>query len=259
MNFGNRFIHKIIVGRCIYCGTTDEPLHREHIVPYCLGGSWVLYKASCPKCEEVTREFERCVTSEQALVIRTVKNLPTRRKEKRPKTLPLKVTKAGQEETIECPIDMYPISLALEIYAPPAYIDKRPYKRGIDVRGIGTLSPPAKLIQRLRDIFQFDSYSNTISLQGLTQARLLAKIALGFAVAVYGPRVIEQAYIRRAILGQSEDIGKWVGCISQSPPATNFLHEVSLSVETDNNIHASVRLFARYGTSEYLVIVGPAP
>ena len=259
MNFGNQFPHKIIVGRCIYCGTTDEPLHKEHIVPYCLGGSWILHKASCPKCEEVTREFERCVTTEQALVIRTIENLPTRRKERRPKTLPLKITKTGQEETIECPIDMYPISLTLEIYAPPAYRDKKPYKKGIDVRGMGTLSPSAKVIQRLRDKFQIDGCSNTIILQGLTQARLLAKIALGFAVAVYGPRVIEHAYVRRAILGQSEDIGKWVGCINRPPPAANVLHEVRLSVERDNNIHASVRLFARYGTTEYLVIVGPAP
>jgi hypothetical protein len=219
----------------------------------------VLHKASCSKCEKVTREFERCVTSEQALVIRTVKNLPTRRKERMPKTLPLKVTKAGQEETIECPIDMYPISLTLEVYAPPAYIDKRPYKKGIDVRGVGTLNPPAKVIQQLRDISQIDGCSNTIILQGLTQARLLAKIALGFAVAVYGPRVIEHAYIRRTILGQSEDIGKWVGCISRPSPAANVLHEVRLGVERDNNIYASIRLFARYGTPQYLVIVGPAP
>lgn len=259
MNFGNRFPHKIIVGRCIYCGTTNEPLHKEHIVPYCLGGSWILYKASCPKCEKVTREFERCVTTEQALVIRTVENLPTRRRNRRPTTLPLKVTKAGQKETIDCPIDMYPVALTLEVYAPPAYIDKRPYKKGIDVRSIGTLGPPVKLIQRLRDMFQIDGCSNTISLQGLTQARLLAKISLGFAVAVYGQGVIEHAYIRRAILGQSEDIGKWVGCISRPSPAANVLHEVRLSIERDNNIHASVRLFARYGTPEYLVVVGPAP
>lgn len=124
---------------------------------------------------------------------------------------------------------------------------------------MGTLSLSAKVVQRLRDMFQIDSCSNTIILQGLTQARLLAKIALGFAVAVYGPGVIEHAYIRRAILGQSEDIGKWVGCISRPSPAANVLHEVRLSVERDNDIHASVRLFARHGTPEYLVIVGPAP
>lgn len=236
---------------------TGEPLHAEHIVPFCLGGSWILYKASCPKCEEVTREFERCVTSEQALVIRTVENLPTRRKERRPKTLPLNVTKAGQEETIDCPIDMYPIALMLEVYDPLAYVDKRPYKTGIGVR-VGTVGPAVERLQRLHDVFKIDSCSSTISLQGLTQARLLAKIALGFTVAAYGTRVIKNAYIRRAILGQSGDIGKWVGCTRQPPPATNALHEVRLGIR-DNNIHAFIRLFARHGTPEYLVIVGPAP
>ena len=259
MNFGNRFRRKIIVGRCIYCGTTDEPLHAEHIVPFCLGGSWILYKASCPDCEKVTREFECCVTSEQTLGIRTVENLPTRRKASRPKNLPLKVRKAGQEETIDCPIDMYPVSLALELYGPPACIDKRSCKRGIGVQGIGTVNPPEKLMKRLRDVFQVDGCSFTISLQGLTQARLLAKIALGFAVAGYGPRVIEHAYIRKAILGKSEDIGKWVGCIGPPPAAANVSHEVKLGIGRDNNIHAFIRLFARYGTPEYLVVVGPAP
>jgi hypothetical protein len=228
-------------------------------VPYCLGGSWILHKASCPKCEEVTREFERCVTTEQALVIRTVENLPTRRRDRRPKTLPLKVTKAGQERTIDCPIDMYPIELTLEVYSPPAYIDKRPYEKGIGVLSVVTLNPPVKLIQRLRSMFQIDSCSYTVNLQGLTQARLLAKIALGFAVAAYGPKVIEHAYIRQAILGQSEDIGKWVGCIGRPPQAPNVLHEVKLGIDRDNNIHASIRLFARHGTPEYRVIVGPAP
>lgn len=259
MNFGNRFPHKVIVGRCIYCGRTDEPLCREHIVPRCLRGSWILYKASCPQCEEVTREFEGCVAAEQALVIRTLAKLPTSPKGGRPKTLPLKVTRAGQEETIDCPVEMYPITLALEIYAPPACIDKRPYVKGIDVLGIGTANRPAKIIGQLRDRFKIDSCTSTVTLQGLTQARLLAKIALGFAVAAYGARIIEHAYIRRAILGESEDIGKWVGCISRSAPVANVLHEVRLTIQRDNNIHASVRLFARYGTPEYLIVVGPAP
>jgi hypothetical protein len=259
VNIGSQFRHKIVVGRCIYCGTTDEPLRREHIVPYCLGGSWVLHKASCPGCEKVTREFEGCVAAEQALVIRTVANLPTRRKAGRPNTLPLNVTRAGQEETIDCPVAMYPISLILETYPPPAYIDKRPYEKGLHVRGTGTVSPSQKVIQQLHDVFQIEGCSNTITFQGFTQARLLAKIALGFAVAVYGPRVIEHAYIRRSILGQSEDIGRWVGCINQQSPKSNVLHEVRLGIQRDNNIYASIRLFARYGTPEYLVIVGPAP
>jgi len=199
MNYGNRFLRKKIVGRCIYCGTTDEPLHKEHIVPFCLGGSWILHKASCTKCELITRGFEGCVSSEQALVIRTVENLPTRRKEGRPAALPLKVTNAGQEEIIACPINIYPIALTLEIYTPPAYIDKRPYKKGINVRSIGTLGPSEERLKRLRDMFQIDACSFTISLRGLNQARLLAKIALGFAVAAYGSEVIEKAYISGSV------------------------------------------------------------
>jgi hypothetical protein len=259
VNFGNRFPRKIIVGQCIYCGRTDEPLHREHIVPRCLGGSWILYKASCPKCEGVTREFEGCIAADQALVIRTLAKLPTRPKNGWPKSLPLKVTRAGQEEIIDCPVEMYPIRLTLETYPPPACIDKRPYVKGIDILGVGFANPSAKVIGKLRDRFQIDDYNFSVTLQGLTQARLLAKIALGFAVAAYGAKIIKHSYIRRAVLGQSEDIGKWVGCFSRPAPEANVLHQVRLSIERDNNIHAYVRLFARYGTPEYLIVVGPAP
>ena len=258
MNFGNRFPRKIIVGRCIYCGRTDGPLHKEHIVPRCLGGSWILYKASCPKCEEVTREFERCVAADQALVIRTLAKLPTRAKSGRPKSLPLKVTRAGQEETIDCPVEMYPIRLTLEIYPPPACIDKRPYEKGMDILGVGFANPSAKVIGELRDRFQIDGYDFSVTLQGLIQARLLAKIALGFAVAAYGSEIIEHAYIRRAVLGESKDIGRWVGCCSRPAPEANILHQVRLSIERDN-IHAYVRLFAQYRTPEYLIVVDPAP
>ena len=259
VNFGSRFPRKITVGRCIYCGRADEPLHKEHIVPRCLGGSWILHKASCPEHEQVTRQFEGCVAADQALVIRTVAGLPTGSKGRRPKSLPLKVTRAGQEETIDCPVEMYPIRLALETYPPPACVDKRPYTKGIEVLGVGVVNPPAKVIQELRDRFQIDGYNFSVTLRGLTQARLLAKIALGFAVAAYGAKVIEHAYIRGAVLDQSKDIGKWVGCFSRPAPEANALHQVRLSIERDNNIHAYVRLFARYGTPEYVIVVGPAP
>jgi len=259
MNFGNRFQRKIIVGQCIYCGRADGPLHKEHIVPSCLGGNWILYKASCPRCEGVTRQFEGFVAADQALVIRTLAKLPTRAKSGRPKSLPLKVTRAGHEETIDCPVEMYPIRLTLETYPPPACIDKRPYEKGIEKMGVGFVTPSAKTIRDLRDRFQIDGYDFSVTLQGLPQARLLAKIALGFATAAYGAKIIEHAYIRRAILGESDDIGRWVGCFNRPAAKTNSFHQVGLSIERDDNIHAYVRLFARYRTPEYLIVVGPAP
>lgn len=148
---GERFKRKLVIDRCIYCGKTEVPLTKEHIVPYCLGGQWVLHKASCSEHAEVTRRFEGHVSSEHALVFRTIKNLPTRRKSRRPSTLPLEVQRGGKKDTIDCPLELYPLYLALEVFAPPAIIDGRKYIKGIDVTGIAYLTPQLEKLQRLRD------------------------------------------------------------------------------------------------------------
>ena len=51
------------VGRCIYCGATDE-LTDEHIIPFSLGGVLILDKASCngtKGCNKKTHKFEGVV------------------------------------------------------------------------------------------------------------------------------------------------------------------------------------------------------
>lgn len=47
------------IGKCIYCGRTDGPLSREHIIPKGLNGEWTLIEASCEYCREITSRFER--------------------------------------------------------------------------------------------------------------------------------------------------------------------------------------------------------
>ncbi len=48
------------VGKCIYCGKTPAQfvLTKEHIVPHSLGGDAYLKRASCAKCQEITRDLE---------------------------------------------------------------------------------------------------------------------------------------------------------------------------------------------------------
>jgi len=51
------------VGRCIYCGST-EGLSNEHIVPANLGGTIILYKASCETCRKLIHRVEtECLTA----------------------------------------------------------------------------------------------------------------------------------------------------------------------------------------------------
>ena len=52
-------------GRCIYCGDTEGPLSKEHIIPYALNGNWVLPKASCKTCAKFTQKIEEVCTHER--------------------------------------------------------------------------------------------------------------------------------------------------------------------------------------------------
>lgn len=53
------------VGRCIYCGTTEGKLSKEHIIPKSLNGGWVLPESSCVECQKKTSDIEAVCTREQ--------------------------------------------------------------------------------------------------------------------------------------------------------------------------------------------------
>src|ERR1700685_364397 len=96
------------VGSCIYCGS-HERLSDEHIIPYGMGGRWILPESSCTGCAAITGAFEGDVLRTIVGPLRMLYNMPTRRKKERPRNLPLKVK--------------YPSSSDWEI----AYVDRSVY------------------------------------------------------------------------------------------------------------------------------------
>jgi len=246
------------VGRCIYCGATDVQLGKEHTLPRCLGGggTLVLQKASCHPCGAITSRFERHVSRELLSAVRAREKLPTKHKDKRPTQLSLSVQKGKAQEIINVPIEVYPALVPLLLFSPPAHIDNRPYEKGIDVVGWTLSGPP---IQEVRDKLNINGFTVTVTFNGVDLARFIAKIAYGFAIRSFGPSIIDDAYVRPAILNQIDNVGRWVGCVGQQPPPkTSNLHEIKLSVR-NGDIYVYVRLFAKYKTPEYLVITGRAP
>jgi hypothetical protein len=75
------------VGRCIYCGSTDQ-LSDEHIVPAGLGGDQILYKASCESCRLKIKVIEDSCLGEMK-AIRYRRGIGLRRVKMRPDTLTL--------------------------------------------------------------------------------------------------------------------------------------------------------------------------
>ena len=67
---------------------------------------------------------------------------------------------------------------------------------------------------------------------------------------------IEEAYVLPAILGRSNDIGRWLGCDGQAHIINpQYLHGVRMAV-VNGEIISRVRLFAQFGAPEYMVVVG---
>lgn len=146
--------------------------------------------------------------------------------------------------------------MILPISEPPAYLDRRPYVKGTVIKGVIAVQvggPPAtELAKELRT----KSLSVSVTWHGNCFKRLIAKIAYGFAVSNIGIGNIEEAYVIPAILGEKDDVGRWVGCANDVVlPVGKFLHHIDLAV-TNYEIIVRVKLFSLFQVPEYLVVVG---
>jgi hypothetical protein len=87
-------------------------------------------------------------------------------------------------------------------------------------------------------------------------ARAIGKIAYGFAVLQLGLERIMDRYVVPAVLGEANDIGRWVGNDAVAPlGASTGLHALTIRVDA-KEAHVFVRLFANFGAPEYHVVVG---
>jgi len=240
----------------MYCGDIGPPLQAEHIVPFGLGGPWVLVEASCHKCAGITSAFERDVLRSTLMASRAALNLPTRRKHQRPTKFPLGVTRDGHEEVIEVPINKHLAAIVLPIFGPPAYLDGRPYDKGIEVNDALLVQVGGPTLDELSQMHGTKTMTIEIAWHGNSFERMLAKIALGFAVARFGCNNLADKYVVPAILGERDDVGRWVGCTKNRLfENRRFLHNIDITA-VDGEVVARINLFAMFNAPEYLVVVG---
>jgi hypothetical protein len=110
-----------VVGRCIYCGTTEH-LTDEHTVPYSLNGALMLRKASCKNCADSTSRFERSVSRDALEVARSVMQYNTRRPASRRETYPVEVVINGGVQTVEMPVEVCAALVPLVDLGYPSYL-----------------------------------------------------------------------------------------------------------------------------------------
>lgn len=95
--------------------------------------------------------------------------------------------------------------------------------------------------------------SNTI----VDFARLIAKMAYGYAVERYGLAAFEDVYVIPAILGESDDIGRWVGCPdSREFPVRQCSVSVGFKIIPGDDLVVRLKMFPQFDGAEYVVVVG---
>ena len=244
------------IGKCIYCGETEKPLQTEHIIPYGLNGPWELLEASCDKCAAITSAFESTVLKKSLIVPRVALDFPTRRKDQRPKKFNFAITRNGRQEVLKVPMHEHFAVIILPISEFPAYLDGHPYEKGVNLIGAIEIQVGGPSIKELIKRYGTKKLSITVTWHGNCFERMLAKIAYGFSVAYLGMENIEEVYILPAILGQKDDVGRWVGTAKDIHlEIGKFLHHVELAI-INEEIIARIKLFALYNVPEYLVVVG---
>lgn len=118
-------------GKCIYCDGLDA-LTTEHIVPFGLGGNLELPQASCVRCAAETSKIERAILRGDLRPVRVFRALQSRRKHHdAPSVYPLVVVRGSVEETVDLPLENYPILVAFPDFAPARVAVGDPSKPGM--------------------------------------------------------------------------------------------------------------------------------
>lgn len=251
------------VGHCIYCGRSDLPLSCEHIVPYGLGGSLELPKASCHSCARITSSIERFCLRETFLQLRTRHQLPTRRPKERPHSFPVQIQHLDSpalEKLIRG--DQLPSrSWFLPVFDDPGFL--KGSAPGEELSGRDQLHI-AMSNADVETLGQLGHGTDTVSMSfGSVKldvfARLLAKIAHVLAYALLGADGFKP-YCRDLILKGTPDYRFLVGGSLKLPQPTPDLYQMCLvrcaSPDGRTALGVMIRLFAFLGTPQYGVIVG---
>ncbi len=176
-----------------------------------------------------------------------------------PQSQTLDIVRNGRQERIRVPLAEYPVLLHFPEFPPPRFLAGEYDATGINLKGLFTVGfgpTPEEVARRLgaerivltsgRDFFA-------------AFARMIAKIAYGFAVAEGKSSLLDgPAFVLSAILGETEDIGKWVG--TQQGPIRKFpslLHRLTIREDRDRLLlFGDVHLFADSETPTYEVVLG---
>jgi hypothetical protein len=243
------------VGCCIYCGETRGQLTEEHVSPYALNGCVTLLDASCPQCSKATTKVEEYVLRRMWGAARAEMGYRTRHKRGAHDLYPLTVIQGGVKTTREVPLKDALKIIELPIFKAPAILDGRAFLDGIECIS--------------RDQFVLvEQKENLATRIGVDEVcppdcdpeifgRFVAKCSYGYAIERYGINAFESIYVRSAILGNTKDIGRWVGSPdTRELPVRKTPMSGGFRILPDNDVLVRIKLFPRFDGAEYITVVG---
>jgi hypothetical protein len=250
------------VGACIYCGGREK-LSEEHVIPFALGGNFVLPYATCGRCAKITSAFERKVLRGFMLDARTVAPFPTRRHKERPKSRALEAKRGITFERIELPVSDFPAFLHLPLLAPASFLAGLPPKTGVEIRGVETIHFGKHPKTATADLGTESIRQTLHDWDVSAYARMLAKIGYGFVVAERGLLPLDEVTVLPLILGKADDASTWLGSADfrlsvEDKSPTHAVGVVARSAQgshAEDVLVAQVKLFASSGATGYEVVV----
>lgn len=251
------------IGHCIYCGSTDEPLTREHVLPRGIGGNnspgsfgqaMVLQKATCDDCKDIIHKFETAYMEKSLGLGRA--RLGMNRKDRRPTTTRVKTIMKDSSvsildvnfDAIDCPLLIPHFREAKILLEKFGIKSEETYDLWVGNTFTGN---------RLGFHPETDKYEYAMDLHIEDFSRFLAKIAHGTLTTFLGPDGF-RPLLCDAIRSKGTDFNWFVGGDApkeEKRDSKSPLHYIEYKQDYGFWI-VIIQLFARFGGPVNYVVAG---
>jgi hypothetical protein len=246
------------IGRCIYCGSTDPPLTKEHIIPQGLKGREFLHQASCENCRRKTQAFEQDVLREMMRPLRIQYGLRGIKRKNSPDSIQVTAIAPEGDYKLDLPPNEIPIAAVFPIFPEARFFTRVPRDENIHVKAV--LKVPLHILKGEGKWPGLGSHGFQQNVPIGSFVRMLAKIAHCRAVAVYGLDAFEP-FLCEIIRDSHSNWGEFIGCLSNETALTDkdekYSDKIGIAqVNGEPIIVTNIRLFKPFGAPDYHVVTG---
>lgn len=250
--------------KCVYCGVSDGPLSKEHIIPYSLGGNLVLRKASCSTHAALTSAFEADFSRVAYGYYRAENNVRSRKPHKLAQLLKATValegeTFDGSKVIVNVPVsEAPPVPVVLRLPEPGILAGRSRSADGeCQVEFPPTHDPKLRELREKKGLARLTSAVTTVPITQML--RTLAKIAHVYATAELGSEGFNPALLDTIL--ESGAPGAYYLIGEHNPPLPQsdqelILRNVKIGDDTWIVVDISLRFLSRI--PRYQVFAGTA-